>query len=224
MPGSQRLPERVVPIRALGSLRHPGCPSLRLPPLRWILHEIAGDHGHDQKCDTEVGEGRENTHALDEPGGDRRRHQCSCAEPPHGNPGNQSSAVREPLDQDRYGDDVAETHSRPADHAVGQVEPPQSMIGETRKQDADAVQKAAREGDDPGSLAVEPEAAHKSGDAQDEDADGEGKSNFGNAPAKLARQRHPKDAPGIDGAQCDLQKHPRNSNAQTIRLHSFLRS
>jgi hypothetical protein len=97
------------------------------------------------------------------------------------------------------------------------------VIGEARKQDADTVQKATRERDNPGSLAIEPKAAHEGGDAKHKDADGKRQRNFGNAPAKLVRERHPKDAPGIDGAQCDLQKHARNSNAQTIGLHGFIR-
>src|SRR5260370_42602648 len=96
--------------------------------------------------------------------------------PPTATPVDQASAVREPFDQDGDRHYVTQTNSGAADYPVAEVKPPQFVVGETRKENSQAVQKAAREGNNSGSSAIEQETTKKASNAQHKNTDRKGKS------------------------------------------------
>ena len=115
---------------------------------------------------------------------------------------------------------VAQANSGAADYPIAEVEPPEPVIGETCQEDSQAVQKAAREGDDPWSHAIEPEATEKSRDAQYKNTDRKCQCDFGNTPAELLREWQAENTPRVHGAQGNLQKETRRGNTPSIR-HNF---
>ena len=94
------------------------------------------------------------------------------------------------------------------------------MVGETRKEDSQAVQKAAREGNNSGSSAIEPETTKKGCNAQHKNTDRKGQCDFGNTPAELLREWQAENAPRVNGAQGDLQKKTSGGNTPSIRHNS----
>src|SRR6266849_6781898 len=90
------------------------------------------------------------------------------------------------------------------------------MIGETREKDSGAIQEPTRDRDNSRAFAIEPQTAKESRDAQHKDADGEGQRDFGNTPAKLLREGHAENTPGVNGAECNLQKNTGDSDTPTV--------
>jgi hypothetical protein len=95
------------------------------------------------------------------------------------------------------------------------------VAGETRQKNAGSIEKSTSERNDSWSLAIEPEAAEKRRHTQHKNADRKGQRNLGNAPSKLPREREPKNAPGVNGAQSDLQKDASNGNTPTVCFHKL---
>jgi hypothetical protein len=95
------------------------------------------------------------------------------------------------------------------------------VIGETCQEDSQAVQKPARESDNSGSCAIEPETTEKSSDAQHKNTDRKGQGDFGNTPAELLREWQAENAPRINSTQGNLHKETSGGNCPSIR-HNFL--
>src|SRR3982074_1703215 len=136
--------------------------------------------------------------------GHGRGHQRTRSKATNGNAGDEASAIWKPFHQNGDGHDVTKAQPNSADDAVGQVQPPQFVVGETRQKNSHAIKKAARHRNNSRSLTIEPEAAEKSRDTQHKDADGKSQRDFGNAPAELLRQGHAENAPRVNRAQRNL--------------------
>ena len=61
-----------------------------------------------------------------------------------------------------------------ANEPVGEIQPPEAAVGETREEDAEAIQRAAGHGDDARAAPGHPQPTGKGGEAEHEDGDGEG--------------------------------------------------
>src|SRR5690349_19204922 len=109
--------------RAVGSLSCRRRPTLRLPAIGRILHKEAGHNREDQICDPEISECAENTDALNEPRSHRRGNERAGAKSANRNSGNESSAIRKPLHEHRYRNDVSKTEANSTDHSVAEVQP-----------------------------------------------------------------------------------------------------
>src|SRR3984885_5815075 len=57
--------ERVVLGRTLRSLRGRGRPTLGLPPLGWVLHEVTSDHDYDQIANAQISKSLKHANTLD---------------------------------------------------------------------------------------------------------------------------------------------------------------
>src|SRR5580700_8355713 len=94
---------------------------------------------------------------------------------------------------------------------------------EAGEKNSQPVESAPSQGNDAGSFAVQPKAAEERGKSQDKNADREGQCDFGNTPPKLLRQRDTENAPSVDRAERDLQKHACNCDYPTIiRSHGSI--
>src|ERR1700719_2777622 len=94
---------------------------------------------------------------------------------------------------------------------------------EAGEKDSQTVKRATSQCDDARSFAIQPQAAEERGKPKNKNADGKGQRDFGNAPAKLFREWNAENAPGVDRAQRDLQKHSGDCNQPTIaRSHGLV--
>ena len=172
LPTGECFRKGIIPLRPLGRLRCCGAPALGPPALRRVLHESAGNNRHNQEGNAKVGERLEDTNGLDQPRRQGRGDQRAGAEAADGDAGDQSSAIREPLDQHSDRHDVAEAQADSANHTITHIQPPQPMTGEASQEDSNSIQDATGQCDDAWATTIQPEATEESRNPQCEDADG----------------------------------------------------
>src|SRR6266404_5646032 len=78
---------------------------------------------------------------------------------------------------------------------------------EAGEEDSQTVESAAGQCDDARSFAIQPQATEECSKSKNKNADRKGQRDFGNAPAELFREWNTENAPGVDRAQRNLQKH-----------------
>ena len=106
-------------------------------PSGWrISHEEPAGHCHQQIRDTKVSEGVEHAHMLDKPRCHWRHDRRSGTEAAYRNADDKPSAIRKPFEQNIDGNDMAEAHADAANHAVTEIQPPESVIREARQEDS----------------------------------------------------------------------------------------
>src|SRR5918997_1197035 len=115
--------------------------------------------------------------------------------------------AREPPGERRDGRDVAQPQPDANDHPVGQVQNEEALAREAGQKDHELVQDAP--GDADGTRAKPPhqQPAPKSGDGEHEARQKESDVDFGDAGPVEIRERSPKDAPGVEGAEPGLHDH-----------------
>ena len=69
LPGLECAAERVVFGRTLSSFRGRRRPTLGLPSLWWVLHEVTGNHDYDQIANAQISKSLEHSDTLDEMSG-----------------------------------------------------------------------------------------------------------------------------------------------------------
>jgi hypothetical protein len=84
---------------------------------------------------------------LDEARGRRCGDEGSRAETTYGDAGDETAAVREPLDQDGDRNDVSESQANAADDSIAEVEPPELERREAGEKDAKSIEKSSSERD-----------------------------------------------------------------------------
>ena len=109
---------------------------------------------------------------LNQPRRDGRGDQRAGAEAADRNAGNQSPAIREPLDKDSNRDDIGEAQADSADHSIAQIQPPQPMVGKAGQEDSNSIQDATGQRHDPRPASIQPKPTEERRYAQHEDADG----------------------------------------------------
>src|SRR6266850_3872735 len=87
---------------------------------------------------------------------------------------------------------------------------------EAGEKDSQTVESAAGQCDDARSFAIQPQAAEERSEAKNKNADRKGQRYFGDAPTELFREWNAENAPGVDRAQRDLQKHSRDCDDPAI--------
>ncbi len=188
-----------------------GLPSRRRPPFGRIPVELGRSRHHDQIRDPQQGEGRGQAVGLDHPGGDRAHQKGARPVTAYGEPGNQSPFVRKPLNQDRYGNDVAHPHRHAADHAVGQVENRQRC-----RQGCQNITQSVQDSGDGGHqtrpFSVPQQSAQDGPETEKENSQGKGQGHFGLTPTVRFHERMDEDAPSINGAEGDLHQDRRCDN------------
>src|SRR5438552_7687434 len=94
---------------------------------------------------------------------------------------------------------------------------------EAGEKDSQAVKRATSQCDDARSLAIQPQAAEERSKPKNKNADRKGQRYFGDAPAELLREWDTENAPGIDRAESDLQKHSSDcDDPATARSHALI--
>ena len=220
LPGLQRVSESVVRCCTLFGLGGGRNPARRLPPNRWVLHEVAGRHGNHKICDAKIGECLQDANILNQASSQRCEDQSPGAKTADGDAGDKASAIRKPLNQYRYGNNVTESNSYSSDEPVAQVEPPKLVSGEACQEDTQAVEKSASERDDARSFPVQPEASEESCNSQHKDRDREGKRYFLYGPMKSLCEGNSENAPCIHGSQSHLHQESRCRDSPAIRVCS----
>src|SRR5882672_1193433 len=222
LPGLECLAERVIASCTLRSLRSSWRPTLGSPAFGRILHKQAGNNGHNQICDAQIGKGVQYANALNEPGSYRGRDQSAGSETTNRDPGDESSAIWKPFHQDRNRNDVRESQPNPTDQAVTQIQPPKFISGEAREKYSQSIEYSSGDRDHARPFTIQPEAAKESRDAQHKNAYSKGQRYFGNAPAELPDERSTEYAPCIHCAQRNLHQYPSRSNDPSIKgWHKF---
>ena len=117
----------------------------------------------------------EHANVLDETRRYRGDNQGAGAKASHGNAGDETSPVGEPLQEYGNGHDVGKAQANAPDEAIAKVKPPELGGGEAGQEGAQAIEKTAGERDDTRSRFVQPETPEESGNAEYENADREGK-------------------------------------------------
>ena len=109
--------------------------------------------------------------ACDQPRGQRRRDERSSAETRYGYAGNHSAPIGKPSHECRNRDDIAKPETDAAHQAVRAVHPPESAVGKTGEENADAVESSRCHGDRARTNASHPQSTGERSKAQDEDGD-----------------------------------------------------
>src|SRR5258708_23122616 len=89
-------------------------------------------------------------------------------------------------------------------------------MGEAGEKDSQTVEGAAGQRDDARSFAIQPQAAEERSKPKNKNADRKGQRDFGDAPTELFREWKAENAPGVDRAHRDLQKHSRDCDDPAI--------
>src|SRR5438874_3619440 len=89
-------------------------------------------------------------------------------------------------------------------------------MGEVGEKNSQSIERAAAQRNDARPFSIQPEAPEERGKSQDENTDRKRQGYLRNAPSKLFRQRDAENAPGIDGAERDLEKHSRDGDYPPI--------
>src|SRR5690606_2396598 len=120
-----------------------------------------------------------------------------------------------PLNQDRYGNDVAHPHRHAADHAVGQVENRQRC-----RQGCQNITQSVQDSGDGGHqtrpFSVLQQSAQDGPETEKENSQGKGQGHFGLTPTVRFHERMDEDAPSINGAEGDLHQDRRCDNRPAV--------